>query len=147
MKPKKTILCVDDNEAELSIRKIMLQTRGYHVLVCRTAAQAIALFHSAAPDLVLATLGLPAADDAWLIQQIKTISPRTPTIALTERGSAGQYNTCADVVLTQGMHTTAHLLEHIRVLLIKRRSGTTATTTGKLPARSLPQPTSRIGAA
>ena len=145
MKPKKTILCVDDNEAELSIRKIMLQTRGYRVLVCRTAAQAITLFLSAAPDLMLATLALPAADGAWLIQQIKTISPRTPTIALTERGSACQYNTCADVVLTQGMHTTAHLLEQVRVLLIKRRSPSASS--GKPPAYSLPQPTSRIGAA
>jgi CheY-like chemotaxis protein len=32
MRPKKTILCVDDNEQSLSIRKIMLETRGYRVL-------------------------------------------------------------------------------------------------------------------
>jgi hypothetical protein len=28
MKPKRTILCVDDNEQSLSHRKIMLETRG-----------------------------------------------------------------------------------------------------------------------
>ncbi len=34
MKPKRTILCVDDNEQSLSIRKIMLETRGYRVIAC-----------------------------------------------------------------------------------------------------------------
>ena len=32
MKPKRTILCVDDNEQSLSIRKVLLETRGYRVL-------------------------------------------------------------------------------------------------------------------
>ena len=32
MKPKRTILCVDDNEQSLSIRKVMLETRGYRVI-------------------------------------------------------------------------------------------------------------------
>ena len=31
MKPKKTILCVDDNDQLLSIRKVILETRGYRV--------------------------------------------------------------------------------------------------------------------
>ena len=34
MKPKRTILCVDDNEQSLSIRKVLLETRGYRVISC-----------------------------------------------------------------------------------------------------------------
>ena len=41
MKPKRTILCVDDNEQLLSIRKVMLETRGYRVISCFTAEEAI----------------------------------------------------------------------------------------------------------
>ena len=37
MKPKRTILCVDDNEQSLSIRKVLLETRGYRVSPARTA--------------------------------------------------------------------------------------------------------------
>ena len=37
MKPKRTILCVDDNEQSLSIRKVMLETRGYRVIADETA--------------------------------------------------------------------------------------------------------------
>ncbi len=32
MRPKKVILCVDDNEQELSVLKFMLVTNGYRVL-------------------------------------------------------------------------------------------------------------------
>ena len=44
MKPKRTILCVDDNEQSLSIRKVMLETRGYRVLAYSDAQQAIERF-------------------------------------------------------------------------------------------------------
>ena len=41
MKPKKTILCVDDNEQSISIRKILLETRGYRVVACNSGEQAL----------------------------------------------------------------------------------------------------------
>lgn len=122
MKPKKTILCVDDNEASLSIRKIMLETRGYRVVAHRNAESALASFRSAPTDLVLSEIVLPGADGAWLVQQVKSESPRTPAILLTGRLHAEHYNTLADVLLSSAMCEPAHLLEHIRVLLIKRRS-------------------------
>ena len=37
MRPKKVILCVDDNEQELSVLKFMLTTNGYRVLSARAA--------------------------------------------------------------------------------------------------------------
>ncbi len=36
MRPKKVILCVDDNEQELSVLKFMLTTNGYRVLAAKT---------------------------------------------------------------------------------------------------------------
>ncbi len=44
MKPKRTILCVDDNEQSLSIRKVMLETRGYRVLAFSDSQQALNRF-------------------------------------------------------------------------------------------------------
>jgi len=55
MKPKKTILCVDDNEQALSIRKVMLETRGYRVLACNSGEMAIEAFAAAGVDLVIPT--------------------------------------------------------------------------------------------
>ena len=56
MKPKRTILCVDDNEQSLSIRKVMLETRGYRVIACSNAEDALAEFKKGGVDLVLTDL-------------------------------------------------------------------------------------------
>jgi len=60
MKPKRTILCVDDNEQSLSIRKVMLETRGYPVLAYSDAQQALNRFTQGGVDLVLTDLVMRA---------------------------------------------------------------------------------------
>ena len=42
MRPKKTILCVDDNEQVLSVRTFLLETRGYRIIAANTAQEALA---------------------------------------------------------------------------------------------------------
>ena len=44
MRPKKVILCVDDNEQELSVLKFMLATNGYRVLSGNNGQEAIGIF-------------------------------------------------------------------------------------------------------
>src|SRR5277367_4583111 len=70
MKPKKTILCVDDNESALSIRKILLETRGYRVLPCNSGEMALEAFRRGGVDLVLTDLIMPGVDGSRLIQEI-----------------------------------------------------------------------------
>src|ERR1039457_3190777 len=85
MKPKKTILCVDDNEQALSIRKILLQTRGYRVLACNNGAAALEAFRRGGVDLVLTDLIMPGLDGSGLIEEIKHLSPQTPTVLISGR--------------------------------------------------------------
>src|ERR1700749_4073618 len=80
MRPKRTILCVDDNEQALSIRKLMLETRGYRVLACNNGALALELFKQGNVDLVLSDLQMPGLDGAELVEKIKQLSPMTPAI-------------------------------------------------------------------
>jgi len=54
MRPKKVILCVDDNEQELSVLKFMLATNGYRVVSAVTGQEAIGIFAETPVDLVLA---------------------------------------------------------------------------------------------
>ena len=51
---KLVILCVDDEQVGLTVRKLMLEGRGYKVLAATTAEQALELFSSHHIDLVLA---------------------------------------------------------------------------------------------
>lgn len=121
MKPKRTILCVDDNEQSLSIRKVLLETRGYRVVPCLTGEDALARFKKGGVDLVLADLIMPGLDGARLIEEIKTISPRTPAILLSGKVRIYERDTQADVFLPKGMYAPAELLERIRLLLVRKR--------------------------
>ncbi|HUJ94809.1 MAG TPA: response regulator [Terriglobales bacterium] len=131
MKPKRTILCVDDNEQSLSIRKIMLETRGYRVAPCLTADEALARFRQGGVDLVLTDLVIPGMDGGKLIDTIKNLSPQTPAILLSGKVRLYDHDTRADVFLSKGMYAPADLLERIRLLLVRKRG----------PKRAHPQPT------
>jgi two-component system, OmpR family, response regulator CpxR len=121
MRPKKTILCVDDNEQALSIRKVMLETRGYRVLTCTDGRQALDTFKSGGVDLLLSDLLMPGLDGADLVQQVKELSPATPAILFSGKIKAYDKDTHADVFLPKGMYVPAELLERIRLLLVKKR--------------------------
>lgn len=122
MRPKKTILCVDDNEQSLSVRKVMLETRGYRVLTAITAAEALHLFKSSSVDLVLSDLVMPDFDGRQLIKEIKTISPQTPAILFSGKITVFAYDEMpADVFLPKGMYAPVELLERIRLMLVRKR--------------------------
>lgn len=121
MRPKKTILCVDDNEQSLSIRKIMLETRGYRVVACTSSTDALEIFRGGGVDLVLSDLLMPGLDGAALVAKIKDASPETPAILFSGKIKAYEKETRADLFLPKGMYAPAELLERIRLLLVKRR--------------------------
>jgi CheY-like chemotaxis protein len=121
MRPKRTILCVDDNEQALSIRKVMLETRGYRVQACNNAQQALERFRHGGIDLVLSDLVMPGMDGAALVDKIKDASPETPAILFSGKVKAYERDTRADLFLPKGMYAPMELLERMRVMLVKKR--------------------------
>jgi len=121
MKPKKTILCVDDNEQLLSIRKVILETRGYRVVTAASAREALEVFKAGVVDLVLTDLVMPEVDGTELIDKIKAITPETPAILFSGKIRIYERDTRADVFLPKGMYAPAELLERIRLLLVRKR--------------------------
>jgi DNA-binding response OmpR family regulator len=121
MKPKRTILCVDDNQNLLSIRKVMLETRGYRVITCNDGIQALEVFRQGGVDLVLADLIMPGLEGNELIHKIKELSPNTPAILFSGQIKIYDRDTRADVFLPKGAFAPAELLERIRLLLVRKR--------------------------
>jgi two-component system, OmpR family, response regulator CpxR len=121
MKPKRTILCVDDNEQSLSHRKIVLQTRGYRVAGFPRGEEALDRFRQGGIDLVIADMAMPGLDGPQLIARIKELSPHTPAILISSKVRIYDHESKADVFLTKGMYAPADLLERIRILLIRKR--------------------------
>ncbi len=121
MRPKRTILCVDDNEQALSIRKLMLETRGYRVLACSNGQQALEAFKQGGVDLVLSDLQMPGLDGAELVDKIKEISAAIPAILFSGKTRVYEKDMRADIFLPKGMYAPIELLERIRLMLVKKR--------------------------
>jgi len=121
MKPKRTILCVDDNEQSLSHRKIMLETRGYRVANFSRGEDAMTRFSQGGIDLVIAGMTMPGLDGPQFIAKIKELSPQTPAILISSKVRIYDHDSKADVFLTKGMYAPADLLERVRVLLVRKR--------------------------
>lgn len=138
MKPKRVILCVDGDESALSIRKLMLETRGYRVLPCTNGGAALRIFQEGGVDLVLSDVVMPSMPGTDLVARVKELAPQTPTILISARLKAYQAGTQADLFLPKGMYGAVDLLEHIRRLLVRRRGPKRSTAAGSSPsARSV----------
>ncbi|MGA6981151.1 MAG: response regulator [Candidatus Sulfotelmatobacter sp.] len=121
MKPKRTILCVDDNEQSLSSRKIMLETRGYRVASYSRGEDALERFRLGGVDLVVTDMAMPGMDGPKLIAAIKALAPQIPAILISSKVRIYDHDSQADVFLTRGMYAPADLLERIRLLLVRKR--------------------------
>lgn len=124
MRPRKTILCVEDNEQILSVRKFMLETRGYRVLAMTNAAAALEHLETAIPgsiDLLLADLVLPGMDGNELVRRAKNLHPSLPALLVSGMVTSYDRAAAADVFLPKGSCTPAELLDRIRVLVARKR--------------------------
>ena len=121
MRPKKTILCVDDNEQALSVRKFMLETRGYRVLTAASSQQALELFREGGIDLVLSDLIMPYMDGNELVRRMKELAPEVPAILISGSVKAFDRANRADAFLPKGACSPVELLERIRVMVARKR--------------------------
>jgi two-component system, OmpR family, response regulator CpxR len=124
MRPRKTILCVDGNEQVLSVRKFMLETRGYRVLTVTTAREALEHLESAlqgSVDLLMADVLLPGMDGNELVRRSKQVHPGLPTLLLSNTVSNFERGAAADAFLPKGACTSAEILDRIRVLVTRKR--------------------------
>lgn len=135
MKPKRTILCVDDDERSLSVRKVTLETRGYRVVTCSDPEQAIEIVRAGGIDLIIADLMMPKMTGAELIAATKQIAPHVPAILFSGHVSHYADQSQADVWLPKGTFAPAELLERVRIALIRKRGPKRTNPPGSSPNR------------
>ena len=121
LRPKKTILCVDDNEQVLAVRKFMLETRGYRVVTAQGAADALDMFRNGGIDLVLSDLIMPQMDGNEMVRRMKDITPDVPMILVSGTVKAFDRAGHADAFLPKGASTPVEVLERIRVMIARKR--------------------------
>ena len=130
MRPKKVILCVDDNEQELSVLKFMLVTNGYRVLSATNGQEAIAIFDSAPQiDLVLSDTSMPQMSGGQLVERLKRMAGHVPMMLLgdAQPGAPGApwagpgVIHAADALVVRKNCSSQELLERIKVMSARKR--------------------------
>jgi len=81
------VLLVEDDDDSRKLLGTMLKRHGARVTSTKSAAEAISVFSSDVPDLLISDIGMPDQDGYELIRKLRALSPQnggqTPAIALT----------------------------------------------------------------
>jgi CheY-like chemotaxis protein len=80
---KPIILCVDDEDTPLLLRKLVLQKAGYDVLTASSAKEALQIAASNTIDLIVSDHLMPGVTGAELARQLKSEHPKIPIILLS----------------------------------------------------------------
>ena len=124
MRPRKTILCVEDDEQLLSVRKFLLETRGYRVVAMRSGAEALDFLREAMPgsvDLLMSDLIMPQMDGNELVRRAKNLHPTLPALLVSGTVTNFDRASSADAFLPKGACTPAEILDRVRILVARKR--------------------------
>ncbi len=80
---KRMILCVDDEETSLILRKLVLEKSGFAVMTAASANQAMEILGSQAIDLVLSDQLMPGETGTELAKRIKAVRPGLPVVLVS----------------------------------------------------------------
>jgi two-component system response regulator CpxR len=78
-----TILCIDDEEMALSVRKMVLESAGYVVFTATSASQGLEVFKANNIDLVITDHLLPPGTGSHLVAQLRQLTPNLPIMILS----------------------------------------------------------------
>lgn len=98
---KAVILCVDDEQNPLKLRKLVLQKAGYEVLTASSAKEALALVASRKIDLVLSDHLMPGMHGTELAGQLKAEHPNLPVILISGVNELPPGSTIANAFLSK----------------------------------------------
>jgi CheY-like chemotaxis protein len=81
--PKKIVLCVEDEKAQLKMRKMLLESAGFQVLEAQSARSAMEAFRSSHVDAVVMDYWLSGQNGTALAEEMKMMRPRIPIVMLS----------------------------------------------------------------
>jgi PAS domain S-box-containing protein len=118
MSAQVTVLCIDDEETGLKLRKILFERQGHRVFTAPDGPSGIDLFKTQPIDAVVVDYRMPNMDGAVVAEKLKELRPRVPIIMLSGDNDVpdGAKQT-VDAFVTKGespavlLKTTASLLQ------------------------------------
>ena len=97
-----TILCIDDAEIALRVRKLLLTIAGYDVVTAASGEEGLELFKRDAVDLVIADHFLTDKTGTEIAGEMKTIKPHVPILIVSAASDTPEGIEFADGFLPKG---------------------------------------------
>jgi CheY-like chemotaxis protein len=112
------VLCIDDGEIALRVRKLLLDSAGYKVLTATSAEDGLNVFKQNPVELVIADHYLSATTGTEIAKEMKQLKPEVPILifsAATEKPPGLEF---ANGFLSKG-ESPGVLLDAVASLLTK----------------------------
>jgi CheY-like chemotaxis protein len=117
-----TVLCIDDEEPGLKVRKILLESAGHRVLTARSGGEGIRVFQAEPVDAVILDYWMSGMNGVAVARELKRLRPSTPIIILSAYGTLlDEALGVADVWIRKGEEDPQYLLAKIKELLDNRK--------------------------
>ena len=118
-----TVLCIDDEEPGLLVRKVLLETAGYRVLTAGSGEEGIRVFEEHSPDAVVLDYWMSGVNGVATAKRLTAISPNVPIIMLSAYGTLlDETIGLAEVWIRKGEEDPAFLLSKLEELIAARES-------------------------
>ena len=115
---KPLVLCIDDDEIALRVRKLLLGTAGYEVLVAASGEAGLEVLRQTPVDLVIADHFLSAKTGTEIAREMKELKPNVPILIVSASADEPAGLEFADGFLPKGdapdvlLATIARLLKN-----------------------------------
>ena len=124
MRDRPMILCVDDEENQLAVRKLVLEKEGFSVLTASSGQQALSLLACHQIDLVLSDHLMPGLTGTELTRQIKASNPGLPVILISAVNEIPADAAFADLFMSK-LDGPIAMCQNISAVLARSKAGST----------------------
>jgi CheY-like chemotaxis protein len=80
---QKTILCAEDDQDQLTSRRLVFESAGFNVLLARTGTEALEIFRTNPVDAVVLDYWMPGMKGISVARAMKQLRPDTPILVLS----------------------------------------------------------------
>jgi len=113
-----TVLCIDDEQTALQLRKTLLESAGYRVLGAKSGALGIKAFKTEPVDAVVLDYWMADMNGLQVAREIRKLNPSIPIIILSAYGELLDESLgLADLWIRKGEEDPQYLLNRLDQLL------------------------------
>ncbi len=117
---QREILCIDDDEQSLQVRKVLLETYGFRVTTAISPREGLKLFRARDIDAVVVDYEMPEMNGGELARAVKRQRPAVPVLVLSALPWLPEEapRSCIDAFITKGGPTGNLVTEIERVMML-----------------------------